>query len=78
MFYWLGLHEIKNGLFSVNIERQLANVSPFAMFITVATGIATVGTIAQTGIFDEIVSLIDDLISEWKLNLFSILWDILN
>ena len=48
----------------MNIERQLANVSPFAVFITAATGIATVGTIAQTGVFDEILSLIDDLISE--------------
>ena len=51
-------------MFPADIERQLANVSPFAVFITAATGIATVGTIAQTGIFDEIIGLIDDIISE--------------
>ena len=64
MFYLSGLHKIKRDLFPFNIERQLANVSPFAVSIIAATGIATVGTIAQTGIFDEIIALIDDLISE--------------
>lgn len=49
---------------STDIDRQVQTISPFGGFILAASGIATSGVVAQTGILDTLINEVLDLIGK--------------